>query len=87
MHDHGELQVACIPECDIADAMRGDKQALPEACFADVPVEEIFDHFVAEPSGSVLAWYEDVVVGCASLFTRIITLEGRPVSLGVRSNP
>jgi hypothetical protein len=87
MHNHGELRVACIPESDIAKAMRWDKQALPEACFADVPVEETFDHFVAEPSGSVLAWYENVVVGCASVGKRIITFEGRPVSLGVRSNP
>ncbi len=78
----GELRVAYIPESDMTDAMREDKQALQEACFAEVPVEELFETFVAEPIGSVLAWYGDVMVGCVSVFTRTITFEGQPVRLG-----
>ena len=82
MPDASELRVAYIPESDMTDAMRGDKHALQVACFADVPAEEIFDHFVAEPIGSVLAWSGDVMVGCVSVFKRSITFEGRPVTLG-----
>ncbi len=53
--DQGELRVAYIRESDMTDTMQADKHALQVACFADVPAEEIFDHFVAEPIGSVLA--------------------------------
>lgn len=75
-------RVAYVPANEMTDALRADKHALQVACFANVPAEEIFDHFVAEPIGSVLAWHGNEMVGCVSVFKRTITCEGRPVTLG-----
>lgn len=66
----------------MTEALRADKHALQVACFADVPAGEIFDYFVAEAMGSVLAWYGVEMVGCVSVFKRTITFEGRLVTLG-----
>jgi len=82
MEDQDTLRVIYVPAGEMTDAMRADKHALQVACFADVPAEEIFDYFVAEPIGSVLAWYRNEMVGCVSVFKRTITFEERPVTLG-----
>ncbi len=82
MSQRDGLTVKYITADAMTEAMRADKHALQIACFANVPAEEIFDYFVAEPIGSVLAWYGDEMVGCVSVFKRMITFEGQPVTLG-----
>jgi len=77
-----DLTVEYIAADAMTGAMRADKHALQVACFADVPAEEIFDYFVADPIGSVLAWIAGEMVGCVSVFKRTITFKGRPVTLG-----
>lgn len=77
-----DLTVEYIPARDMTDRLRAEKHALQVRCFADVPAEEIFEYFVAEPIGSVLAWHGDEMVGCVSVFKRTITFAGRPVTLG-----
>ena len=76
------LTVAYVADDGTTEAMRAAKHALQVACFADVPAEEIFDYFVAEPIGSVLAWIDGEMVGCVSVFKRTIAFEGRSLILG-----
>lgn len=82
MFEPVDLNVEYIPARNMTEAMRAAKHALQVACFADVPAEEIFDYFVAESIGSVLAWIDGEMVGCVSVFKRTIAFEGRPVTLG-----
>lgn len=82
MFQPDDLTVEYIPDRGMTEAMRADKHALQVVCFADVPAGEIFDYFVAEPIGSVLAWHGEEMVGCVSVFKRVITFAGRPVTLG-----
>ncbi len=80
--DRGELRVDYVPDGEMNETMRADKQALQEVCFADVPVEELFETFVAEPIGSVLAWSGEEMAGYVSVFTRSIVFKGQLVRLG-----
>lgn len=82
MGEREDLTVTYIAAEAMTDVMRTDKHALQVACFADVPAEEIFDYFVAEPIGSVLAWRDGEMVGCVSVFKREIAFEGQLVTLG-----
>lgn len=82
MAEDQNLRIAYVADDGMTRTMRADKHVLQVACFADVPTEEIFDYFVAEPIGSVLAWISDEMVGCVSVFKRIITFEGQDVTLG-----
>lgn len=77
-----DLTVEYLPVQNMTEAMRAEKHALQVACFATVPAEEIYDYFVAESIGSVLAWRGDEMVGCVSVFDRTITVEGERVRLG-----
>lgn len=82
MSQHGDLTVEYIADDAMTGTMRTEKHALQVACFATVPAEEIYDYFVAESIGSVLAWRGDEMVGCVSVFKREIDVDGVPVVLG-----
>lgn len=82
IEDKDLLRIAYITASEMSQAMDADKHTLQLSCFADVPAEEIFDYFVATSIGSVLAWISDEMVGCVSVFKRIITFDGQAVLLG-----
>lgn len=77
-----DLRVEYVAAGAMTAAMRVAKHALQVNCFADVPADEIYEYFVAEPIGSVLAWEGEDLVGCVSVHKRTISVDGEEVLLG-----
>ncbi len=51
MDNSGDLHIEYFPNANMTEALRTVKLALRIDCFADVPAEEVYEYFVAEPIG------------------------------------
>jgi ribosomal protein S18 acetylase RimI-like enzyme len=64
MEDKLDVNARYIPRHEMTEEFRQARQQLQVECFSDVAEELIYEYFVAESSGSVLAWIGNDLVGC-----------------------
>jgi GNAT superfamily N-acetyltransferase len=82
MEDKLDVNARYIPRHEMTEEFRQAKHQLQVECFSDVAEEIICEYFVAESSGSVLAWIGNDLVGCVSVFVRNIEFENETITLG-----
>jgi GNAT superfamily N-acetyltransferase len=78
-----DINILVVDEEDVTAAQKDQMRNLQISCFSDqVTVEECEEDFICDPEARVLAYAEDELIACSSVFLRTVVYENHEILLG-----